>query len=738
MTEPLPDRGTDPAAPTYDAGPVATVAAFVAIFGLCLSAVHFAPGESDVAAWWPAAGVGTGLLVLSPVRRWPLLLLLTVLVTAAANAIGNRDLVVSGLFGLANASEGLVVATLLGAHRSRPWLRSRTDFAHLILAAAAGATTVGLLAGGIVHVVLGGPWLSTTFDVVASHGASQLLVVPLALLLTDPGATVRSGTRSRSVVVVQVVATVVTTVLVYRVGQTLPISFLPIPFLVWGALVLSLRAVAAEALAVGALTTVLTGRGGGPFADIAVLSDHTTAALVQVNLVVVALATLPLALVVAERQSALREAIAGREVYRRAQEDLRQQQEFTAALLDATTGTSIVAADGLGVITFANRGAERLLGIDGEDLIGRDLSSLHDPDELARRAEELGVEGGLAALTAGIHSGGHPERRDWTYVGAEGRRLVINLNLSPLLDADGAPLGYLAVGEDVTDRARAQELLRHALEKERDAVERLSELDRSKSEFLATVSHELRTPMTSILGFNQILSGEVVGPLNDRQRDLLRRVDRGGQRLFGLIENILALSRVETMKDRSSHVDVDLATVVRAAVEATDHLRWDRVLDLDVRVPGTGSPTVLGDPAQLERVMVNLVSNATKFTPDGGSIGITLDLDARDEVSITVSDTGIGIPSEEQDHLFDSFFRASNAVAGTIQGTGLGLTIVRTIIEAHEGTLSLHSVPEEGTTVTITLPRTGGDPRPSAPAQDSSSSRPTRATSSAASKGLAT
>ena len=244
--------------------------------------------------------------------------------------------------------------------------------------------------------------------------------------------------------------------------------------------------------------------------------------------------------------------------------------------------------------------------------------------------------------------------------------------------------------------------------------------------------------MTSILGFNQILSGEVVGPLNDRQRDLLRRVDRGGQRLFGLIENILALSRVETMKDRSSHVEVDLAAVVRNAVEATDHLRWDRVLDLEVRMPGTGSPTVLGDPAQLERVMVNLVSNATKFTPDGGSIGVTLDSDAEDEVSIAVSDTGIGIPAGEQDHLFDSFFRASNAVAGTIQGTGLGLTIVRTIVEAHDGTLSLRSALEEGTTVTITLPRTSDAGRPTVPDQEASSSRATRATSSAASDGLAT
>ena len=440
MIPPPPDEGNEP---SYEPGPVAATAAFAAIFVLCVAAVQFAPGDSSTAAWWPAAGVGTGLLALSPRRRWPMLLLLTVLVTASANAVGGRDVVVAGLFGLANASEGLVVVLLLGAGRGRPRLRSLPDFARLILASAAGAATVGILAGGVVHQVLGGPWISTAFDVMASHSASQLLVVPLALLLTDPQAGLRAGSRSPAVAAVQVAATLVATVLVYRSGQTLPVSFLPVPFLVWGALVLSLRALAAEALAVATLTTLLTARGGGPFADIATLSEHTTGALVQINLVVIALVALPLGLVVAERGAALREAIAGREAYR-----------------------------------------------------------------------------------------------------------------------------------------ASQEAIARALDKERQMVERLSDLDRSKSEFMATVSHELRTPMTSILGFNQLLVGEVVGPLNDRQRDLLRRADRGSQRLLGLIENILALSRVETMKDRASHVDADLRAVVTRALEATEHLRWDRTVDL--------------------------------------------------------------------------------------------------------------------------------------------------------------
>ena len=155
-------------------------------------------------------------------------------------------------------------------------------------------------------------------------------------------------------------------------------------------------------------------------------------------------------------------------------------------------------------------------------------------------------------------------------------------------------------------------------------------------------------------------------------------------------------------------------------------------MDLRVMVPAEGLATVHGDPGQLERVLINLLSNATKFTPDGGTVTIRLDLASADTATIVVSDTGIGIPAEDQEQLFDNFFRASNAVAETIQGTGLGLAIVRTIVSAHEGELSLDSAIGEGTTVTMVLPR--GE----VPAQEASSSVPMRRISSEASNGLTT
>ena len=718
-------------------GVVVLTLGFAAIFALSTASVLFAPGDSDVAAWWPAAGVGTGLVALSAPRRWPILLLLGVVVTGTANFTGGRDPLVSGLFGLANATEWFVVAVVLGAHRARPFLRSRGDFALLMMAAGIGALVIGFLAGAIIRLGVGGSLLETMSSVTASHLASQLLVVPVMLLLSDTKARARIDVPF-VVVGLQVVTTLVVTVLVHRSGQSLPLSFLPLPFLVWGALVLSLRSLALEALVVGTLVTLLTAGGGGPFGSVTAVDPWANAALVQVNLVVIALVALPLALVMAERSAALVEALAGREESRRAQLELRREQDFTATLLAATTGTSIIATDERGFITFVNSGAENLLGYSPDDLIGQSLSSIHQQDEVSDRMRELRVRSVFEAIVG--EPGGTGQSHDWTYRRIDGGLMRVSLKMSPLLSPSGDLVGYLAVGEDITGRQRTQESLRRLLETERDAVDRLSDLDRAKSEFLATVSHELRTPMTSILGFNQVLLNESVGPLNDRQRDLLRRVDRGGHRLMGLIENVLALSRIENLKDASEHRLVNMSGLIAAAVQATETLRWHRHLDLSVSVPVAGDTTVIGDQQQLERALINLVSNAVKFTPDGGSIELSM-TETATSVLVQVKDTGIGIPLDEQPSLFDRFFRASNAVADSIQGTGLGLAIVQTIIDAHAGTLSVESASHEGTSVTFEIPKAGGGeaaedtgPATDQPADEVSDS--TRATSSSASNGL--
>jgi signal transduction histidine kinase len=241
-----------------------------------------------------------------------------------------------------------------------------------------------------------------------------------------------------------------------------------------------------------------------------------------------------------------------------------------------------------------------------------------------------------------------------------------------------------------------------AVETQRDALARLEELDRTKSTFVSTVSHELRTPLTSIVGYTELLGDGAVGEMSAEQRDLVGRVDRNGRRLLLLIEDLLTYSRLESGALRMERVTTDLRQAVAGAYEALTASLHGRDLDVDVDLP-RGEVTVLGDPVLLERAVLNLLTNAVKFTPDGGSITTLLTCDDESAV-LVVRDSGVGIPSDEVDQLFTRFFRSTTATARAIQGTGLGLSIVQGIVDQHGGEVGLRSEEGRGTTVTITLP----------------------------------
>lgn len=301
------------------------------------------------------------------------------------------------------------------------------------------------------------------------------------------------------------------------------------------------------------------------------------------------------------------------------------------------------------------------------------------------------------------------------------------------LETEDSMLGALAVStakprlwsEDELDilETAADDLARalsHAqlYESERRIVAELKELDRAKSDFLSTVSHELRTPLTSINGYVELLTDGDAGPVTGEQEKMLSIVGRNVARLRGLIEDLLTLSRIEVGSFRTTLTPVDLAPALRNAVVSMAPQAADKGVSLlcDVDV-STGPLVVEADPVQFDRVIDNLLSNAVKFTPRGGRVRLA----ARPEtgsIVIVVSDTGIGIAKDEQAELFTRFFRASNAVDQAIPGTGLGLSIVRAIVEQHGGSISLASLPGEGTTVTITLPPAAAG-RPSQEAKSS-------------------
>ncbi len=246
--------------------------------------------------------------------------------------------------------------------------------------------------------------------------------------------------------------------------------------------------------------------------------------------------------------------------------------------------------------------------------------------------------------------------------------------------------------------------LHHArlYEAENRLVEELRAVDQVKSDFLATVSHELRTPLTSIAGYIEILRDQNAGPLTASQERMLETVDRNTARLRHLIEDVLTLSKIESGAFKTMMQPVSLAGVVVADVTALQPAAAAKGLTFTWLDPDHGL-VVNGDPGQLDRLVMNLLSNAVKFTPQGGSVAVSVECEGSMAV-LRISDTGIGIPENEQKEMFTRFFRASNAVERSIQGSGLGLAIVRTIVANHHGELEVASHEGKGTTVTVRIP----------------------------------
>lgn len=361
---------------------------------------------------------------------------------------------------------------------------------------------------------------------------------------------------------------------------------------------------------------------------------------------------------------------------------------------------AILQVDSMGQIILANRTAELVFGYSRDELIGTSVDALVPENARARHpAHRKGFEAAGESRPMGIGLDLHAVRKD-------GTEFPVEISLSPNRTEGG--VNITAVIRDVTERKRTERQI-HSLEQSYTAelearhkeAERLNQL---KSEFIASVSHELRTPLHTIIGFAELLGEEGVGSLNEKQRRFVHHIQTDSEHLLGLINDVLDLSRIEA---GGLVVRTETLALQAAITEAVNAIRpqasGKQVVVREDRIPNA---SVVADPLRMRQILYNLLSNGVKFTDPGGEVVVTATVE-EDFVQITVADTGLGISAEECGRIFDKFYQVGYTTTGVRQGTGLGLTICKQLVEIQCGRIWVESEPGKGSRFHFTLPSYG-------------------------------
>lgn len=362
------------------------------------------------------------------------------------------------------------------------------------------------------------------------------------------------------------------------------------------------------------------------------------------------------------------------------------RDRFRRLFDDAPAGLATIAPDGR--IVSVNAALCAIARTTEEDMVGRDFRDFIQTEDSAAAGGRL-----AEMLTSGKAM--PPVERRLRAVDGSDVWTVISFSV---LTGDGQP-HLLAHVQDVTEARRLQCELA-------ERNERLVRADRLKDELISVVSHDLRTPLTSIMGYLELaLDEEAEGELSDERREYLGVARRNCERLHRLVEDLLFVSRVKSGRAGLDLERLDVGRIARDAVENALPVASAAGIGLDSNCDADVEATV--DGHRVAEAIENLLTNAIKFTPAGGRVEVRV-TSGEDEVRIRVSDTGVGIEAEDLEHLFDRFFRASSAEA--IPGAGLGLSIVKAIVEAHGGGVDVESAPGRGTSFVLRLPRRAAVP----------------------------
>ncbi len=375
-----------------------------------------------------------------------------------------------------------------------------------------------------------------------------------------------------------------------------------------------------------------------------------------------------------------------------------QQRVLTRAAVEASFD-GIVVADQTGTIQTLNPAAAAMLGTTADACVGRLIQAMiARPPSPARKADAM------SPAPDPLHIGTTPI--DVT-LSREGREPIeVEITASKALMDPGHGLGameapgavYVYTIHDITSRKRSEQATRQAREQAEANA-------RAKTEFLANVSHELRTPLNAIIGFSEIMATEMLGPLGGKQYlGYARDIRQSGAHLLGIIDDILDVSQIELGQFRFAETEVDITAAIDATVRLVSLRLREKSIHLEIDIDDD-LPRLWADDRAVKQMLINLLSNAAKFTPANGRISIQARLSALGDIVISIADSGIGMAPDVIESATQAFYTAERSAARSSGGLGLGLYIVQGLIKLHGGLLSLESITGIGTTATLTFPR---------------------------------
>ena len=355
---------------------------------------------------------------------------------------------------------------------------------------------------------------------------------------------------------------------------------------------------------------------------------------------------------------------------------------------------SSIATDEKGVIQIFNVGAERMLGYAASDVVNQFTpADISDPQELIARAAALSLEfdtpitSGFEALVFKA-SLGIEDIYELTYIRKDSSRFPAVVSVTALRDPLDAIIGYLLIGTDNTARKRTLEL---------------EYASRMKSEFLANMSHELRTPLNCIIGFTEFLMDEKPGPLRPKQLEYLGDVLSSARHLLQLINDVLDLAKVEAGKMELYPETFIVRNAIEEVVAVIKAITQKRHIAVHIEIE-KGLDAVILDQKKFKQILYNLLSNAAKFTAEGGRVNIhARRLDAQ-RLEVRIRDTGIGIKVEYINRLFTEFDQLDSGIARRFEGTGLGLALTKKIVDFQGGHISVLSESGKGSVFIVVLP----------------------------------